>query len=675
MYRKIINSCKIEFKNLVYKRFNIIAMILLIMYSFYIYFSIKGIDSLRANSYGIISVFIIMMYIGYSLGSEEYSIKCNDVFDVIGDTKPVKMIAKLIVGIMIIFLLAMIDMIILFLTYYMTSQNGVSYEQSIIFYLIYYIPPAVVFLTIGLVIGDKIKYEISYLIMFLICLLFTAFNEGIFSKIYLATGKSMDVLSWLMTNGLYTIHAEFYNNIYGFKINDYDAYKELMYISIVFLIFTVLYLKEHKNIFKIISTFLIASLFVSCINIYINKDIININAISKYGLEYERKLYENNEIVYEDINYSMYSINSIDIEIDDTYKILATVDLVAHENTDKLLFSLYQGLDINSIYDTDNNKLKFNREKDIVEVKLEESLLKGKELKLKFEYEGNFGSQYFLNNKGIYLNSSFPYIPSNIIDPVFNNYNAFGMIMNRFNTKSDYKVKINSSRNIFSNLEKTGENTFEGNSKDGLFLLSGDVVKQGEYKGIEYYISDRYINDNMSENDIHKFIDDYEKINNKIEKIIGEDIYNPLSKIFIIEWRDIGGNDVVDILDDSMIIKTIEGNFPYLEEVILPGIISESLQHNNSSLEYLVIEGLFIQTIRDYLYGYEYMDMNMRERHRGNDSKLFNEVYYESSKSIKKILSSDNDEKKNMFISEYYNILKNKDVDTENLKNLISRYI
>lgn len=675
MYRKIINSCKIEFKNLAYKKFNIIAMILLVMYSFYIYFSIKGIDSLRANSYGIISVFIIMMYIGYSLGSEEYSIKCNDVFDVIGDAKSVKMIAKLIVGIITIFLLALIDMIILFLMYYMTNQNSVTYEQSIIFYLIYYIPPAVVFLTIGIIIGDKVKHEIAYLIMFLICLLFTAFNEGIFSKIYLATGKSMDVLSWLMTNGLYTIHAEFYNNIYGFKINGYDSYKELMYMSIIFLIFVVIYLKENKNIFKVLSTVLIASLFVSCINIYINKDIINIKAISKYGLEYERKLYENNEIVYEDIDYPMYSINSIDIEIDDKHNILATLDIVADESTNKLFFSLYQGLDINNISDINDNKLKFKREKDIVEVNLEEKLLKDKSLKLKFEYGGNFGSQYFLNNKGIYLNSSFPYIPSNIIDPIFNNYNVFGMIMNRFNTKSDYKVKLNSSRNIFSNLEKTGENTFEGNSKDGVFLLAGDVVKQGEYKGIEYYISDRYMNDNMSVNDIHKFIDDYEKINNKIEKIIGEDIYKPLSKIFIIEWRDIGGNDVVDILDDSMIIKTTEGNFPYLEEVILPGIISESLQHNNSSLEYLAIEGLFIQTIRDYLYGYEYMNMNTNEMYKGNDSKLFNEVYYESSKSISKILSSDNDESKNMFIREYYNILKNKDVNTKDLKLLIDRYI
>ena len=117
MYKKIINSCKIEFENLVYKKFNIIAMILLIIYSFYIYFSIKGIDSLRANSYGIISLFIIMMYIGYSFGAEEHSIKCNDVFDVIGDAKSIKMIAKLIVGIMIILLIAMIDMIILFLTY------------------------------------------------------------------------------------------------------------------------------------------------------------------------------------------------------------------------------------------------------------------------------------------------------------------------------------------------------------------------------------------------------------------------------------------------------------------------------------------------------------------------------------------------------------------------------
>ena len=126
-----------------------------------------------------------------------------------------------------------------------------------------------------------------------------------------------------------------------------------------------------------------------------------------------------------------------------------------------------------------------------------------------------------------------------------------------------------------------------------MLFRSGDVVKQGEYKGIQYYMSDRYMNDNMSVNDIHKFIDDYENINKKIKKIIGEDISKPLSKIFVIEWRDVGANDVVDILDDSMVIKTIEGNFPYLEEVILPGIISENLQHNNSSLEYLAIENLY----------------------------------------------------------------------------------
>lgn len=156
----------------------------------------------------------------------------------------------------------------------------------------------------------------------------------------------------------------------------------------------------------------------------------------------------------------------LEIKVGNNLHVRAAIT-VDKPNLEKYDFTLYHGYKISSVRDGDGNKLRFKQDGDHFTVFNPEK----KSLdRIVLKYSG-FSTQYYSNIQGLFLPGYFPYYPHSGSLPV---YNMGQREIYRFmlDEPTHFKVKVNSSQTVYSGLEQTGKNEFEG-STTGVTLVSG----------------------------------------------------------------------------------------------------------------------------------------------------------------------------------------------------------
>ena len=163
-----------------------------------------------------------------------------------------------------------------------------------------------------------------------------------------------------------------------------------------------------------------------------------------------------------------FDVTDYDLEINvgNNLRVRAAIT-VDKPNLEKYDFTLYHGYKISSVRDGDGNKLRFKQDGDHFTVFNPEK----KSLdRIVLKYSG-FSTQYYSNLQGLFLPGYFPYYPHSGSLPV---YNMGQREIYRFmlDEPTHFKVKVNSSQTVYSGLEQTGKNEFEGKTT-GVTLVSG----------------------------------------------------------------------------------------------------------------------------------------------------------------------------------------------------------
>ena len=163
-----------------------------------------------------------------------------------------------------------------------------------------------------------------------------------------------------------------------------------------------------------------------------------------------------------------FDVTDYDLEINvgNNLRVRAAIT-VDKPNLEKYDFTLYHGYKISSVRDGDGNKPRFKQDGDHFTVFNPEK----KSLdRIVLKYSG-FSTQYYSNLQGLFLPGYFPYYPHSGSLPV---YNMGQREIYRFmlDEPTHFKVKVNSSQTVYSGLEQTGKNEFEG-STTGVTLVSG----------------------------------------------------------------------------------------------------------------------------------------------------------------------------------------------------------
>lgn len=186
-----------------------------------------------------------------------------------------------------------------------------------------------------------------------------------------------------------------------------------------------------------------------------------------------------------------FKITSYDMTFDIKNELKGNVTVnVDKPDLSEYKFTLYYGYKLNGITNSNGDKLDYSRDGDYITVYSDSATDS-----LTFKYKG-LNMNYYSNSQGSYLPSGFAYYPINGFHYVYDVATSEqGRIGTRLETPVPIRVKVNTPKTVFSNLDRIDKNIFEGTS-DGLTLVSG-FYKELEEDGV------RVVYPYMDTKDIH----------------------------------------------------------------------------------------------------------------------------------------------------------------------------
>lgn len=162
----------------------------------------------------------------------------------------------------------------------------------------------------------------------------------------------------------------------------------------------------------------------------------------------------NFEITGYDMNFKIKNLLSGDVTVK-----------VDNPNLTEYHFTLYYGYKLKSVTNSNGEKLKYDRDGDYITVHTDAPTES-----FNFKYKG-LSQVFYSNSQSSNLLGGFAYYPINGFRYVYSLADQ-GSIRTKLSKSVPMSVKVDCGKTMFSNLESTGKNTFEGTS-DSLTLVSG----------------------------------------------------------------------------------------------------------------------------------------------------------------------------------------------------------
>lgn len=595
---------------------------------------------------------LISLINGFIIGNIEINNKCKDIFRTIEDAKKLVINQKLYIAFFISFLVWLLEILVLLTIALYHKEDLSTISGQFTSTLIFILFPIVIATIIGVFIGDNLKKEKAYSLITIVWIFITPLNEFFYNTI--SNYFKLPTLRWNLTLG--SIYMNSFDGILGSHIYDYEIAKLAIFLTILLSIYNVYYINNKKKVYIICSIILIASLYIINSNKYNISDAMMIQRTGEF-YSTEAKLDLKSKNIFDNYNIENYTI---DIYPKNKAKFDVNLKIKSNEDTNFLSLILYKGFDITSLKDIKGNDLKFERDEDFLNIKLNNKLEKDKELFLNLSYEGYSGKEFFINNKGANLNSRFPYIPSNKINKVMDT-SGFSSFFD-LSVKSNYEVTIHDNKTFYSNLDEVKKNTFKGKA-DGLFLLSGNNINSYEQDGVNYYNGFLYRSYSDNPKEIEKVKNIYQNSLDWINEFLYEKEKEKIKKIFTLYHNDIS---TTDIFNDT-ILSYSEINTNLTEVDFIRDILLQKLSPpNNENGEKLMIINIIFKESLEYF-------INNTPLTNTKIEMLSNESHKKSYESYLEILKNLEDQDKKTFFREFFNLCLG-DVTFDTFNEFLKKY-
>lgn len=193
-----------------------------------------------------------------------------------------------------------------------------------------------------------------------------------------------------------------------------------------------------------------------------NSDIIY-DDMNSEGAGREISYYERNKVTLPEA-CPEFKITAYDMDLKFSNVLHADVKVsVSPSNLDIYGFTLYHGYKVKSVRDESGRALKFRQNDDWIEV---ESV--GETSSLTFTYSG-YSNTHYSNGQGASLPGTFAYYPR---AGYVTCYGDNGYETLTLDEPTQFDVKIKNRKKFFTNLDRTGKNTFSGKTT-GLTVVGG----------------------------------------------------------------------------------------------------------------------------------------------------------------------------------------------------------
>lgn len=344
------------------------------------------------------------------------------------------------------------------------ANAGMAFFQVLLHILLNLLILPAVGVLFGAVLAYGAKRGIAYIIIAVVTLLSTPLAGDWCVTIYKATGFSASVLTRLfpfMTPSTMLISSDL---AYGYSLRPYRIFAYAVWILVLCAVLFFYISKERgkkKRLFSAVVC-LVAGMCLLPFVFRSNSDIIY-DDMNSEGVGRETVYYDRNNITPPDA-CPEFKITSYDMELKLSNVLHAEVKVsVSPSDLDIYGFTLYHGYKVKEVKDESGRELKFKQTGDWIEV---ESA--GETSSLTFSYDG-YSNTHYSNGQGAALPGTFAYYPraGYVVCADADGYEHLTL-----DEPTQFNVKIKNRKKFFTNLDRTGENTFSGKTT-GLTIVGG----------------------------------------------------------------------------------------------------------------------------------------------------------------------------------------------------------
>jgi hypothetical protein len=165
------------------------------------------------------------------------------------------------------------------------------------------------------------------------------------------------------------------------------------------------------------------------------------------------------------------------------------------------LFTLYHGYQVSSVTDGSGDPLAFQQDGDYLEVRNPD----GRSLERIIMCYSGSAPKFYSNRQGVFLPGFFAFYPRSGYHMMFDNYlQGFHRITSV--QESLFDIRVQTHKNVYCNLERSGENSFRGSS-NALTLMSGFLqsMKVGDLTVVYPFLATGEFNPGNIESIVSKY--------------------------------------------------------------------------------------------------------------------------------------------------------------------------
>lgn len=537
---RLVNNFKVEFMHILNIKLTYVILIGATIHNYIVYkerFDLNmPYDALIGTSYSVQAIILGFILIGIYIQKKEEEGNMIEVLKSINSAIFIKMIAKLLTIITLIFIYIIMNFIVLIIVY---KTEYIKYYYDAFYYLIlFWGLPFFIAALAGYLISSLVKGKFVYITSLIAWVLLTPINNTIFMQLNsLGIESAFEISDFLnLTQNNPNMPT---NSTYGLSLEVYQLIKRI-FIAVIFITINllVMYKKglQTKKTFKICFSSLSIIIVLLSIGTFKEQQVITYgnqyNSVNRKDIDYYQNI--RTEKKY-DINFDILEYD-MSLNIDGNLKNEVIIKLVNNSKQDQtnVHFLLYNALKINEVL-LNGEKLKFNREGDNLTINFNNYIKPNEIAFINIKYSGVTSPKYFANKTAIYLPNIYPWYP------VLSEYNSimslYGISSLTWNNyikpkgEVKYRITLNKDYDIYTNLNKVTSNTWKGTSKDGIYIIKGVALeKEINNRKFVYPLN---LEKNIEElNELDLFIGNVEKIINSDFKL-----NNNIKKVMILDTK------------------------------------------------------------------------------------------------------------------------------------------
>ncbi|MFP3511519.1 hypothetical protein SB775_18095 [Peribacillus sp. SIMBA_075] len=445
-------------------------------FTFFVYSSLNDPYILSANPL-VLALMICYLFIGIYLAKIDEKEEIYETFCIIKNAVLYKTLAKWLLILSSVVLITVLFFVVYLYLFFTKDFNNKTYFLSVLKYIwLYWGLSSFIMFLLGNLLSLWIRGKFVYLIALTIYVFTMPLNYVVFNTE--GGGPSKFRIDKILNLGEPNI-TRGYNSLYGFSIDTIHWDKKLLIISLLIILFLLTW-KNRMIISKSQLKYSIIPMLVILVGsvAYVLQPL----QVLSDDDDATNRYYREHKISVNDSFGNPISFKKYDIELSTKANLNVSVKIQAISTATKdikqIKLGLFHELHIHQVK-MDGKEIKFKQKNDSVTLYFEDNTWKPNDNRiLEFNYEGLQSNLYFGNAQAVYLPNYMPWLPSENSLPAFEivtKYHFIHRVPHQPNDQKKYHLKVNGAKELYTNLTKTKEGTWEGTSTDGISLLSGQL--------------------------------------------------------------------------------------------------------------------------------------------------------------------------------------------------------